>query len=73
MPIYEFRCKSCERIFEHLMRSMSEKEDVACPFCQGIDVEKTLSVFAAHQGSSRPVPKPCGGCSAADGVCPYNP
>lgn len=73
MPVYEFRCKSCERAFEQLIRSTSAKEEIICPFCQGNDVEKTLSVFAAHQGASPSLPGPCKGCSATDGVCPYNP
>ena len=73
VPLYEFRCKSCERAFEHLILSLSAKDEVTCPFCQGREVEKILSVFAAHQGASRSAPRPCGGCSAADGVCPYNP
>ena len=73
MPVYEFRCKSCERTFEHLIRSMSAKEEIACPFCQGSDVEKTLSVFAAHRGASSSAPRLCEGCSATDGACPYNP
>lgn len=70
MPIYEYQCQSCERDFEHFVRSLESKEPVVCPHCQGKRVERRLSVFAAHQGGG-PAPAgapPCAGCSEA-GSC----
>jgi len=32
MPIYKFRCNSCENEFT-LIRKMSDKGDVICPHC----------------------------------------
>jgi putative FmdB family regulatory protein len=50
MPIYEYRCPSCEERFEELVRSSDPA--VACPSCGTADVERLLSVFAGVGGSS---------------------
>lgn len=70
MALYEFRCRTCDTVFE-VRRPMSEAEDPAvCP--QGHDdAVRLLSVFAAvgastaSGGSSAPMPAgPCGGSCA---------
>jgi putative FmdB family regulatory protein len=43
MPIFEFRCKKCEREFEFFI--MKKGEAVVCPFCGGEEVEKLISSF----------------------------
>jgi putative FmdB family regulatory protein len=52
MPLYEYQCEPCDRIFETLIRGSS---DVArCPGCGSIEVAKLLSVpAAAHTGQGR--------------------
>ena len=50
MPIYEYRCPSCDERFEELVRSSDPA--VACPSCGTADVERLLSVFAGVGGSS---------------------
>jgi len=71
MPLYEFRCRTCDETFE-LRRSMSESNDPAtCP--QGHDgAVRLLSVFANHGGGSSAgsaptitPPKMGGGCGGA--------
>jgi putative FmdB family regulatory protein len=48
MPVYEFRCRSCEAEFEVLVRS----GDVpACPSCGGRDLERLLSMFAVSSAA----------------------
>ncbi|MEN9823305.1 MAG: FmdB family zinc ribbon protein [Ilumatobacteraceae bacterium] len=68
MPLYEFRCRTCDDTFE-LRRSMSESNDPAtCP--QGHDgAVRLLSVFANHGGGPStgsapniPAPRVGGGC-----------
>jgi putative FmdB family regulatory protein len=45
MPIYEYRCRACDHIFEALVRGA----DVAtCPSCHGQDLERLLSSFAVN-------------------------
>jgi putative FmdB family regulatory protein len=61
MPLYEYRCSSCQQTFERLAKTSADV--VACPSCQSQDVERLLSTFAV--GASRAaesLPGPCGRC-----------
>jgi putative FmdB family regulatory protein len=66
MPLYDFRCRTCDTTFE-LRRPMSEASDPAsCP--DGHDgAVRLLSVFATAgaavggSSSSAPAPRPSGG------------
>jgi putative FmdB family regulatory protein len=72
MPLYEFKCRTCDDTFE-VRRPMSEAGDPAtCP--QGHDgAVRLLSVFASvGGGSSASAPAPAarptgGGCGAGCG------
>ena len=61
MPTYEFRCKSCDTVFE-TQRPMSQSDAPA--LCPGghTDTVKLLSVFASTGG------KPTSSVSGADGA-----
>ena len=52
MPIYEYRCESCESHFDVLQRVGEEKKDLRCPKCGHEKVEKQFSAFATSGGSS---------------------
>ncbi|MDD5255426.1 MAG: zinc ribbon domain-containing protein [Candidatus Omnitrophica bacterium] len=59
MPLYEYRCLDCAATFEYLLRQSNE--EVACPRCRGLRLQRLISTFALageSRGSSR-----CGGCS----------
>lgn len=43
MPIYEFRCLTCNDIVEFLFRSSDEPQEMLCPHCGGSDLERVLS------------------------------
>ncbi|MBM3264656.1 MAG: zinc ribbon domain-containing protein [candidate division Zixibacteria bacterium] len=47
MPIYEYHCATCDDNFELLVKSAKEGEQVACPDCEGTEVTKKFSTFAA--------------------------
>jgi len=47
MPIFEFVCKSCDQPFEELLRNASEIDQVTCPECGSVHIQKKLSTFAA--------------------------
>lgn len=74
MPLYEYACKTCDSQFEVLVRASERPE---CPRCHGHELERKLSVFAAHTGGA-PVraasPGPCGSCgdSRGPGACSMN-
>ncbi|MCM0754569.1 zinc ribbon domain-containing protein [Desulfovibrio aminophilus] len=48
MPIFEFRCRSCGRVFEELQLSASEAP--ACPGCGAADAERLLSASSSLTG-----------------------
>ncbi len=67
MPIYEYTCKSCDKTFDHLARTMATNDaGVACPKCGSTQTARALSVFAvggpAEQKSSSPAGPGCGRC-----------
>jgi putative FmdB family regulatory protein len=42
MPIFDFKCRKCDHVFEFMTRARLHP---ACPKCDGTDVEKQLSMF----------------------------
>ncbi len=40
MPIYEYRCQKCKKVFEKIQRVGEGGEDLACPHCGKKKVEK---------------------------------
>ncbi|MFZ5643193.1 MAG: FmdB family zinc ribbon protein [Bacillota bacterium] len=43
MPIYEYKCCSCERVFEALILAGQKEEDLKCPDCSSSDLKKMIS------------------------------
>ena len=52
MPIHEFQCESCNYVFELLLMSQSEMDNVRCPKCQSPDVGKLMSASNINTGGS---------------------
>lgn len=52
MPIYEFRCKNCEKIFEALCFTKEDEEEVKCLYCGSREVKREYSTFATSWGRS---------------------
>ncbi len=48
MPIYEFRCKNCGRIFEYLCFSSKDAIEARCPACGEQQTERLLSTFSSQ-------------------------
>ena len=64
MPIFEYRCSTCNEKFEELVFTRTRPKKVACPSCGGKKTEPLLSVFATQTSSSN------GECfSRSAGVC----
>jgi putative FmdB family regulatory protein len=52
MPLYEYRCKKCEKIYEALV-SISKADDPGkCPHCGFEKSDRLLSTFSPSMGSS---------------------
>ena len=43
MPIYEYACERCEKVFEELIVRKSDEADLRCPACESADVRRVLS------------------------------
>ncbi len=50
MPIHEFQCESCNYVFELLLMSKAEMENVRCPKCQSPDVGRLMSASNINTG-----------------------
>jgi putative FmdB family regulatory protein len=54
MPIYEYRCNECGERFELFVRSVADQITPACPKCDSLQVQKSISLFgvgSANLGS----------------------
>ncbi|MCB2182788.1 MAG: zinc ribbon domain-containing protein [Desulfobulbaceae bacterium] len=71
MPIYEFRCQDCNKLFESLLTSSSTTalDEVCCPKCGSKKVKKTISAssYRLNSGNSTPIGKPLGSCVSRGG------
>ncbi|WP_345786093.1 zinc ribbon domain-containing protein [Rubellicoccus peritrichatus] len=67
MPIYEYKCESCDKEFEILVQGTAA---VKCPECDSEKLEKQLSVFRTS-GSGQMQSAGCG-CSKPTGGCCSN-
>lgn len=73
MPIYEYVCAGCGHAFEALVYGSDRPR---CPECEGEELEKQFSSFAAH-GAMRPELSPPGSCGTCGdprgpGACSMN-
>jgi putative FmdB family regulatory protein len=74
MPIYEYACRGCGHEFETLVRA---SETPSCTKCASAELEKKLSVFAAHGAGAEPASSTlsaCGTCGhpGGPGSCALN-
>jgi putative FmdB family regulatory protein len=69
MPIYEYRCKDCETVFETFVSSISDADKVVCKKCGKKNVEKQISSFSSRlsSGSSSAPAGALSGCSTKSG------
>lgn len=68
MPLYEYRCQSCDHHFEILQRMGDGAEGLSCPRCGEDHLARQFSTFASSSSSSS-APSPSfsgagGGCGA---------
>jgi putative FmdB family regulatory protein len=66
MPMYEYRCRQCGTVTEHLVMSSGEHESLLCSSCDSRDLEKIMSVTNVST-----YPSPSGGrtCCGREEQC----
>jgi putative FmdB family regulatory protein len=73
VPIYEYVCRDCHQQFELIVRGSNAP---ACTACGSPNLQKQLSVFAAHtkQAAAPRAAGPCGTCGdpRGPGSCSIN-
>jgi len=57
MPIYEFACPKCRRIFSFLSKRVKPDRLPVCPKCGGKKLSKQVSRFATTKGLKEPAAK----------------
>ena len=73
MPLYEYECRKCGCLFEHLV--YGDAAEVVCRSCGSADIVQLLSTFAvgAEPGKAASKESPCAGCQGMQGgICPMN-
>ncbi|MCU0981347.1 MAG: zinc ribbon domain-containing protein [Pirellulaceae bacterium] len=50
MPIYEFYCRDCHRVFNFFARRVNTTAEPVCPQCQRPRLERKVSRFAVARG-----------------------
>jgi len=60
MPIYEFACPKCRKIFSFLSKRLNPDRLPACPKCGNKKLEKQISRFAMVKGVTEPKAAPEG-------------
>lgn len=60
MPIYEFYCIDCHRIYNFFSRTVNTQKTPSCPRCGRANLERFLSVFASpkNKGEQEDAPLP---------------
>jgi putative FmdB family regulatory protein len=54
MPIYEFACPQCRRIYSFLSKRVQQDRDPVCPKCGSKKMVKQMSGFAMLKGVAEP-------------------
>ncbi len=68
MPMYDYRCNSCDMTFEELVFSSSTPdEEIECPGCGEKNAQKLLSAPMISTGSASTATTGVGGCNARSG------
>ena len=52
MPLYEYRCASCDDRFEEFRSFSDADHGVSCPACGSEDVKRQLAAFATSTSSA---------------------
>jgi putative FmdB family regulatory protein len=71
MPLIEYRCSECARVFEELVSRVEGADTANCPNCELPTGKRLVSVFQVHGGSAYGMATSGGGgcCGASGCAC----
>lgn len=75
MPIFEYKCGDCGKVFENLELPGSEKKEPLCPACNGANVARLISAPFLPSAVGKPANDdlhthtPCCGSSSESQGC----
>ena len=49
MPIYEYQCNQCKKVFSELILNSKQIGEIKCKYCKSTRLTKLLSSFRVHQ------------------------
>jgi putative FmdB family regulatory protein len=64
MPLYEYRCKDCDEMFEKMIRWSETSLSPECPNCQSLNTQKKMSHIAAIGSSIKANPGSGSSCGS---------
>jgi len=71
MPVYEYKCTGCGKVYDVLHMGHEIKEDIVCPSCHATDHKKLMSapsLSMKESGSNEPACNPGGCCGGGCGL-----
>jgi len=52
MPVYEYRCRSCQRKASFFLKRIGQPVELVCPACGSRDLSRVFSSFAYHKSAA---------------------
>jgi len=72
MPVYEYRCKECGKIYDVFHKVREIADDVECPGCGSRKYERLIAAPSIVMGGQSGGDAPAGCCGCGDGSCGIN-
>ena len=57
MPIYEYRCRKCDKVFEKIQKMNEGGALLKCPYCGGQKPDRILSSFSCNRDAETSPPR----------------
>ncbi len=71
MPVFDYRCKDCNKTYDVYHKGQEIKSDVVCPSCGSKSHIRLISAPSISMGGKETIPSGGGG-GCASGLCGLN-